>query len=415
MNLNTVLFTSAAAGGKSDAVGVGTLTEVSAISSSNPNEWKVTLKDATYGTFTADLESSSIVQAGEKITLSYNNAKDGLGEYVSVILRDASNNILYYGHLAQGVASSTGTELTIPASLSPGNYTIDVFAEQCNSGTQTDYASNVVSGIPLTVAGVITTNSLPDGTAGTAYNQTLTTNIPGTATWSITGGTQLPPGLSLDPSTGAITGTPTAAGTYPFTVQVTVGTNTATKALSITIAPASTPTPTPPPTPTPTPSGGSESSAPSVWYWFSGGHGQTWVKGSAVPVLFTVQRNVEDNKTFSLFGSVEIDGVRLDATQYSATAGSVNLSVSAEYLETLSEGTHTIRAFFTDGFAEGRFLVQAAPAPAPAAVAAPANMTRVTPPQTSDASVPVLYGFGALLLLSLAGLCAVVWRGKRAR
>ena len=39
-------------------------------------------------------------------------------------------------------------------------------------------------------------------------------------TWSVSPGSALPPGLVLNPSTGALSGKPTAAGTYNFTVQV---------------------------------------------------------------------------------------------------------------------------------------------------------------------------------------------------
>ncbi len=58
---------------------------------------------------------------------------------------------------------------------------------------------------------------LPDGRVGTAYAQTLTADL-GTAPYgfSQTGGT-LPPGLTLT-SGGGLTGTPTAAGTFSFTV-----------------------------------------------------------------------------------------------------------------------------------------------------------------------------------------------------
>ena len=81
----------------------------------------------------------------------------------------------------------------------------------------------------------ITTTSLPDGVVGVAYDQTLAaTGGTGTYTWSITDGA-LPDGLTLDASTGKITGTPTTANTYNFTVQVTDGAQTATKDLSITI------------------------------------------------------------------------------------------------------------------------------------------------------------------------------------
>ncbi|MBR0172233.1 MAG: InlB B-repeat-containing protein [Lachnospiraceae bacterium] len=166
--------------------------------------------------------------------------------------------------------------------------------------------------------------------------------------------------------------------------------------------------PAPTPTPTPTPSGGTSTGTGTgtynIWYEFTEGHSQTWMKGSATPALFTAVRSAEDNTTFSRFTGVTIDGVVLDKAHYTATEGSVKLSISADYLNTLSEGTHTIRALFTDGHAEGQFIVLSA--------AAPANMTRVTPPQTSDENVQALMFFGALLMFSLAGACLIARRGR---
>jgi len=67
----------------------------------------------------------------------------------------------------------------------------------------------------------ITTTSLPDGAlGGVQYSQTLAaTNGTPLYTWSIATGS-LPPGLQLDGATGIISGTPTAAGTFTFDVQV---------------------------------------------------------------------------------------------------------------------------------------------------------------------------------------------------
>jgi len=63
---------------------------------------------------------------------------------------------------------------------------------------------------------VIETTSLPNAVTETAYNQVL--QVDGEAgVWAVTSGS-LPPGLALAPATGAITGTPTAGGSYPFTV-----------------------------------------------------------------------------------------------------------------------------------------------------------------------------------------------------
>ena len=68
---------------------------------------------------------------------------------------------------------------------------------------------------------LITTTSLPDGVLNAAYSATLQ-SIGGTGavTWSLTTGT-LPAGLTLNPSTGAMTGTPTAAGSSAITLSAT--------------------------------------------------------------------------------------------------------------------------------------------------------------------------------------------------
>jgi hypothetical protein len=81
---------------------------------------------------------------------------------------------------------------------------------------------------------------------GTAYSQTLgATGGKPTYTWSVPPGT-LPPGLTLNTSSGAITGSPTMAGTFDFTVTVTDSSSpvqTATAPLSIQINAATPPAP----------------------------------------------------------------------------------------------------------------------------------------------------------------------------
>jgi hypothetical protein len=74
---------------------------------------------------------------------------------------------------------------------------------------------NVVSGLNLL-------NGLPNGVVGTNYPGSLaplTTGGLPPYTWTLTKGT-LPPGLQLIQTTGAITGTPTMQGSYPFTITV---------------------------------------------------------------------------------------------------------------------------------------------------------------------------------------------------
>ena len=85
---------------------------------------------------------------------------------------------------------------------------------RCHSAAIRSYSLDV------TAPGIALTPSLPDGTGGVAYNQTLS-GSGGTAPYSfaLVNGT-LPAGLSLDTS-GALTGTPTQTGTFNFTVRAT--------------------------------------------------------------------------------------------------------------------------------------------------------------------------------------------------
>ncbi|HSF69522.1 MAG TPA: Ig domain-containing protein, partial [Nitrospira sp.] len=99
---------------------------------------------------------------------------------------------------------------------------------------------------PPAAALTITTTSLPDGTVGQAYSRPVqATGGTGAFTWTISAGS-LPQNLNLNPSTGVISGTPTAAGTSSFTVRVRdAGGQSDTQALSITIN--TTPPPPNPP------------------------------------------------------------------------------------------------------------------------------------------------------------------------
>ena len=86
-------------------------------------------------------------------------------------------------------------------------------------------------------APTITTSSLPDGKVGEAYSQTLTADGTTPITWNIIGGT-LPESLTLNETTGKISGTPTAAGTASFTAKAENSAGSDTKELSITITKA---------------------------------------------------------------------------------------------------------------------------------------------------------------------------------
>jgi hypothetical protein len=94
--------------------------------------------------------------------------------------------------------------------------------------------------VPPPTPVVVSTASVPNGEVNAAYATSLTASGGSSATkkWTVGAG-QLPPGLALS-SDGHITGMPTAAGTYSYTVTVVDGVVTSSKAFTVTIAPALT-------------------------------------------------------------------------------------------------------------------------------------------------------------------------------
>jgi len=154
-NLKSVLFTSAAAGGKSSgACGADAL---SAISDTATNEWKLTLKDASRSGFNAAAATGATLEADEgyfgwSIPIVYSGANTGDNEYVSAILCGSNGTAKYYGNIAQNSAASsdTGQAVGIPEGLAAGSYTMYVFNEQINGDKLTDYSS-AFSRIELTV------------------------------------------------------------------------------------------------------------------------------------------------------------------------------------------------------------------------------------------------------------------------
>ena len=125
--------------------------------------------------------------------------------------------------------------LEVPA----GNYTINV--------TRRGFLSSVTLEAAVAAGEVVDLNSiylpageitgeLPEGTVGQNYEATLeVTGGHEPYTWEIVAG-QFPDGLTLDTETGAVSGTPTQVGTFPFTIRVTDDEGlTATGVVSITI------------------------------------------------------------------------------------------------------------------------------------------------------------------------------------
>ncbi|MHC4713164.1 MAG: putative Ig domain-containing protein, partial [Planctomycetota bacterium] len=143
------------------------------------------------------------------------------------------------GSLPAGLSlgSSTGTISGTPTAYGTSNFTVEV--EDDWSPPNSDQQALSITVDPETLE--ITTTSLPDGTQGVSYSQTVQATGGDTPyTWSVVSGS-LPAGLSLGSSTGTISGTPTAYGTSNFTVEVEDDwspPNSDQQALSITVDPA---------------------------------------------------------------------------------------------------------------------------------------------------------------------------------
>ncbi|MFZ4855439.1 MAG: choice-of-anchor D domain-containing protein [Desulfuromonadaceae bacterium] len=123
---------------------------------------------------------------------------------------------------------------TLPTKLNPGAspILINVTFKSGQQGYSTSgfdiktdaYNGNQTVSLQASTSSLaITTSSLPAATSGLVYNQTLSAS--GGAQpylWSLVtpNGGALPAGLTIDPNTGKITGTPTGEGTYVFVIQV---------------------------------------------------------------------------------------------------------------------------------------------------------------------------------------------------
>ena len=237
LDLTSVLFTSAAVGGKIPAASSGgnqggeAADAIFEIGDYDGSEWKLTLLDNSRNF--AVTEEAASGKPGDTITLNYTGATTGTNEYISVIIADSSG-AQYYGRVAQPTATDGKVEITIPSGLADGTYTLYVFSEQYNGGEQddtklTDYASAFET-VALTVSSDTTASpaALDFGSKTVGYteapaaqtvtltntgNQNVTVTLPASANYTITAGE------------GFANSTATLApnGTAAFTVQPNTG------------------------------------------------------------------------------------------------------------------------------------------------------------------------------------------------
>ena len=142
LNLSYIILTSAAEGGKvSGDVGASALMPVG---NATNDEWKLTIYDHSRDELKVWMDGNTNVSPGSTIKIKYNNATTGKNEYLSAILVDSNDNILYYGRLKELNSASLKdgeAEINLP-SLPNGRYTIKFLSEQYNGDKMTDYASS---------------------------------------------------------------------------------------------------------------------------------------------------------------------------------------------------------------------------------------------------------------------------------
>ena len=171
LDLNSVLFTSPAVGGKPDGF--------KAVHEYTGNEWKLTIKDSSRKIYASAAKTN--LKAGESLSVEYFGAINiGENEYISAMIADSVGNILYYGRVAHNNQSQSGTaNVTVPSDLADGSYTLKLFSEQCNGDYKTDYAGEFRN-ISFTVKNKV--NEQFTLTAGDRYYFDLSSlGIPGTA------------------------------------------------------------------------------------------------------------------------------------------------------------------------------------------------------------------------------------------
>ena len=203
----------------------------------------VQAKDAANATATKAL-TLTVAAAAQAPTVSTNSLAGGtVGSAYSTTLGATGGKTPYTWSVTSGALpagltlSSAGAISGTPTTAGSAAFTVQV--KDSNNLTGAKSLNIVIAAASQSPS--VSTTSLSAGTVGTAYSATLAATGGKTPyAWSISTGS-LPAGLTLS-SAGAISGTPTAAGTASFTVQVKDANNlTATKALSIAVTAAAQP------------------------------------------------------------------------------------------------------------------------------------------------------------------------------
>ncbi len=151
--LSSVVFSSAASGGKSDFAQTAANTS---------GAWKLTLadsRDMSEGTGISGTGTSGNTvrlltgYSADELTVTHKKLSELSPDYtdLTAALTDSSGDILYYGSVDDDT-SSESSELTIPSGLPAGSYGLKIYGEDWNGDYRTDYAT----GTPYTAAVTVT-------------------------------------------------------------------------------------------------------------------------------------------------------------------------------------------------------------------------------------------------------------------
>ncbi len=135
-------------------------------------------------------------------------------------------------YLNASAASLTGASITATAGPAPVGAASNIPDFSSANGTITVAASATSTCLPLTIS----PTTLSTAERGVPYLQTL--GATGVTAWALaTGSNPLPTGLSLNPVSGVISGTPTANGLFAFTIQLTGSTSSASQSFTLQVNP----------------------------------------------------------------------------------------------------------------------------------------------------------------------------------
>ena len=133
-----------------------------------------------------------------------------------------------------GLSASTTYDIKVGAQnsvTSIHNSTYGYTGVQEHTGTAADTTATTAGNLPVFTDSTISSPA----TVGVSYNDGVSAT--NTVSYSIASGS-LPPGIGLSTNTGAITGTPTTAGSYSFSVSANNASGSTTLPLSLTVNPA---------------------------------------------------------------------------------------------------------------------------------------------------------------------------------